>query len=282
MLTVAKSRAYFIGFGILSIGCFLSALAYPLQKYEVYQQSVVGAFGIEHDDYFILSENSKQKPYGFDSDKAVLVEQNLDDHKFEKIMLLIASLTASGLCVYLGNGVVEAVEIDSEVAEIKAQSKRQLLIEGVKHRFAMASKSQRLLFMDEMKALIEEFGSVEGEVLTADETNETDKFTQVSYLLADGLSLPVAISQCYGLKPDTSEHAEIVKRFKQWNDDDESGVIEIDRKTFPLELDDTCRKAVLKAVEDGVNDTDILTDVLGVTKANLDAGRVYLDFLRGK
>lgn len=282
MLQLQKNKVYFLGFSLLSIGCFVSALAFPLEKYEVYQQTSAGVFGQSDEHFFILTEQSKAKPYGFNNENAVLVEQNLDNHKVEKIFLLIAALASSGLSVYLGRDLVDAVELDSEVAAIKAVSKRQLLIEGVKHRFAMASKSQRLLFMDEMKALIEEFGSVEGELLEADEVNATDKFTQVAYLLADGHSLQTAISQCYGLKQDTPEHSELMTKFKRWNDDDETDVTEIDRKLFPLELDETCLKAVLKASSDGVTDKDIITDVLGVSKANLAVGTVYLNFLRQK
>jgi hypothetical protein len=60
-------------------------------------------------------------------------------------------------------------EIDDEVLAVKSQGKKELILESVKHRLAMASKSQRLLFLDEMKELMVEFGSAEEEIQEVDE-----------------------------------------------------------------------------------------------------------------
>jgi hypothetical protein len=70
---------------------------------------------------------------------------------------------------------------------------------------ALASKSQGLLFLDEMPDLIDEFGSAEAEILEADEINATDKFTNTGYLISEGIPIDAAITQTWGFREGTPD-----------------------------------------------------------------------------
>jgi hypothetical protein len=124
----------------------------------------------------------------------------------------------------MGNDVIGNDEINSEVKRIKSEGKKQLILERIKHQLAMASKSQRLLFLDEMKILMSEFDSVESEIMDVDE------------LLITG---------------DESENE---------NQSIETGVSF--RHIFPENLDTTTWKAVTKGISDGLNTSEIIKDIL--------------------
>lgn len=171
MEILAKNKGLFIGLSCLSIGCLIGSFGYPLQKLEVYQQTDIGQFNIPVQRTFLITENDLNYPYGFNRKTAVKVAQIYEDYKLQKIFLLALSGLCAGYALVVGNETVPNSEIDSEVLAIKAEGKKQLILEKVKHSLAMASKAQRLLFIDEMKSLIEEFGSAEGEILEADEIN---------------------------------------------------------------------------------------------------------------
>ena len=177
MEKLARNKPLFISLSSLSVACLIGSFANPLQKVEVWKQKEVGAFGLEYQRHFILTENDTKHPYGFNPNVATKIIQIYNDYKVEKIGLLIAGFAGALTALNLGNETCIGDEIDLEVEHIKAEGKKQLILEAIKHRLAMASKSQRLLFMEEMKALITEFGSIEGEILESDEVNATDKFT---------------------------------------------------------------------------------------------------------
>lgn len=54
------------------------------------------------------------------------------------------------------------------------------------------------------------------------------------------------------------------------------------RERFPENLDATSWKAILKALANGANKKEIVTDVLGCSVAEEKLGRQYLDYLKGK
>lgn len=248
MEKLAKNKGLFIGLSCISVGCLVGAFGYPLQKLEVYSQPEVGAFNQEYDRRFIITENDSNYPYGFSNDRAVKIAQVYNSALPQKIMLLVMAVTCSGYALMIGDGTVINSEIDSEVQAIQATGKKQLLLERVKHNLALASKAQRISFMDEMKALLEEFGSPEEELIEADELN--------------------ALYEEVSDKSTSDESSNI------------SGIdIETMRQSFPENLDATTWKAVSRAMANGSTREEILIEVL---QANNEVGKGYLDFLKQK
>jgi hypothetical protein len=287
MERLAKGKGLFIGLSCLSIGCLVGSFGYPLQKLEVYRQIELGQFNIPYERTFIISENDRNYPYGFSKQSAQLIAQIYQDYKLQKVMLLVLAGLCASYALNMGSDTVVNSEIDSEVDSIKAQGKKELILEKVKHRLAMASKSQRLLFIDEMKALMDEFGTLEAETLEADEVNATDKFVNASYLLGEGHSVDTVVQQTWNLQPGTAEHSELKQKFLNWqsdeSDSDAQSVSMVDetsfREQFPDSMDGTSWKAILKALQAGASKEEILKDVLGSSDA---AGTAYFEFLKRK
>jgi hypothetical protein len=282
MNSLARNKSLFVGLSCLSVACLIGSFANPLQQLEVYRQVEQNGLGIEYERSFIINESDSNLPYGFDLDRSTKISQIYHDSKFEKVMLVIAAFTSAFLALHIGEQTCLDVEIVSEISELKAKGRKQILVEGIKHRMAMASKSQRLLFMDEMKALIEEFGSTEGELLEADETNETDKFTAANYLLADGYDLDAAVTQVWGVVADSPVHRKLKAGLIEWIGESDANPQTSDvafRELFPESMDSTCLKAICKAREAGVSDEDIVRDVLDCSIAQVDVGMAYLAHL---
>lgn len=244
---LAKNKPLFIGLTCLSVGCLVGAFGYPLQKLEVYTQSEHGTFNQEYERRFIITENDSNYPYGFDQNRAVKIAQVYNSYPIQKLMLLTLSGLCAGYALLIGDKTVINSEIDSEVQSIQATGKKQLLLEKLKHQMALASKAQRITFMDEMKALLEEFGSPEDEIIEADELNA----------LYDEVS------------GEDSENST--------NQSDTN--VEAIRAVFPENLDSTTWKAVSRAIANGSSREEILIEVL---QSNNDIGRGYLDLLKQK
>jgi hypothetical protein len=164
-----RNKPIFIGLSCLSLFCLVSSFANPLQRLEVYQQIEIGAFNLQYQKRFVITENDRDYPYGFNPSKAEKVAQIHQDYKIEKVFFLFVAIVTASASLYLGNEVVGNDEINSEIRKIKSEGRKQLILEGIKHQLALASKSQRLLFLDEMKAMMDEFGSDELERLEMDE-----------------------------------------------------------------------------------------------------------------
>jgi hypothetical protein len=282
---LAKGKGLFIGLSCVSIGCLVGSFGYPLQRLEVYRQTELGQFNIPYEQTFVITENDLNYPYGFSKESAQLIAQIYQDYKLQKIMLLVLAGLCASYALNMGSDTVVNAEIDTEVDSIKAQGKKELILEKVKHRLAMASKSQRLLFIDEMKALMDEFGSPEGEILEADEANATDKFVNASYLLGEGHSVDVVVSQTWGCQPGTPEHSDLKRKFLAWQSDesDDSSIQTVTnesdfREQFPESMDATSWKAICKALQNGANGDEIIKDVLGGS----DAAKAYYEFLKRK
>jgi len=292
MEKLAKDKGLFIGLSCLSIGCLFGSFGYPLQKLEVYSQVVSGQFNIPYERTFVLTESDRNYPYGYRKESAQLIAQIYEDYKVQKIVLLVVAVLCAYYALNMGSDTVTNSEIDSEVNSIKAQGKKELILEKVKHRLAMASKSQRLLFIDEMKALMDEFGTIEGEVLEADELNATDKFVNASYLLGEGHSVDTVVTQTWGCQPGTSEHSDLKRKFLHWQSEDSEEVTEGSVKTavdeeqfravFPESMDNSSWKAVCKALGEGLTRSDIVRDVLGCSDSQTDLGMAYFDHLKAR
>lgn len=247
MEKLAKNKGLFIGLSCLSVGCLVGAFGFPLQKLEVYSQPEIGAFNQEYDKRFIITESDSNYPYGFSNERAVKIAQVYNSALPQKVMLLVLAVTCSGYALLIGDGTVINSEIDSEVQQIQATGKKQLLLERVKHNLALASKAQRISFVDEMRALLEEFGSPEEELIEADELNAL--YEEVS--------------------DKSSESNEVI-----------TGIdMEAMRASFPENLDATTWKAVSRAIANGSSREEILIEVL---QANNETGKAYLDYLKQK
>jgi hypothetical protein len=242
MEKLARNKPLFVGLSCLSVGCLVSAFGYPLHRLEVYSQPEQGRFGYSYEKRFIITENDLNYPWGFNQHKAVKIAQVYESATAQKFFLLILSGLCAGYALLIGQETVINSEIDSELETIKATGKKQLLLERVKHKLAMASKSQRLLFLDEMKSLIDEFGSPEEEMLEADELNALYEETESS--------------------------------------PEDSGDDVAFRSQFPESMDGTYWKAIQKA--DGLTQEEIIRDVLGCAESQEASGLTYLDFLKRK
>lgn len=168
---LAKNKPVFLALSCTSIACLVGSFGYPLQQIEIYKQPEIGQFNNQYIRTFIISESDQDYPYGFNLDKARKYAQIYKDAKWQKIILLILASSSAIAALSMGKDICIHSEIDDEVLEVKAKGKKELILESVKHRLAMASKSQRLLFLDEMKELMAEFGSQEQEIQEADEIN---------------------------------------------------------------------------------------------------------------
>lgn len=244
MENLASKKCQFIGLSCLSIGCLIGSFAYPLQKIELYRQIEKGQFDIQYTRTYVITEDSLNYPYGFQKDKVRKFAQIHVDYKWQKILLLAMAAGCAITAISIGSETVPLVELDEEVNRIKAEAKKELSLKGIKHRFALASKSQQLLFLDEMKTLIAEFGSMESEIQEVDE-------------------LTALYDQVEG---------------NQLGESDESPSEESFRCTFPEQMDATSWKACLKAMGDGAGREEIIKDVLG----GGDVAAVYFDFLKGR
>lgn len=243
MEKLARNKQLFIGLSCVSIGGLVGAFGYPLQKLEIYRQTELGAFEQPYEKTYIVTESDQNYPYGFRKDLALKVAQIYNDYAFQKVALLGLAITASVAALNIGTETVANAEIDDEVETIKARGKKELILEGIKHRLAMASKSQRLLFLDEMKALMEEFGSAE------EETQEADELNALYEEAGNQIDQPDA--------PDFRAH-------------------------FPESMDATSWKAVSKAIAAGADESEIIQDVLDCRADRRSIGEQYVKFLKQK
>ena len=280
MEKLAKNKRLFVALSCASIASLIGSFAYPLQKLEVYRQAEKNALGQGYARNFIITESDVSLPYGFDSRRAKLVAKIYQDAKQQKLLLLLAAAVLAIGALTIGDETVLADEIDLEVSAIKAVGRKQLLLEGVRHRLAMASKSQRLIFLDEMKALMEEFNTPEAEILEADELNATDKFTNAGYLLAEGIPLDAAVAQIWGCPAGTEEHRAVKRKFLAWQGEEEVKDAGPDfRNQFPETMDISSWKAISKALAEGMTKAEIVTDVLGCKGVQAEVGEAYFDHL---
>src|SRR3569832_1572802 len=174
---LARNKPIFLALSCASIACLVGSYGYPLQQVEIYKQPEIGQFNNQYIRTFIISESDQDYPNGFNLDKARKYAQIYKDAKWQKIILLMLAGSSAIAAMGMGSDICLHSEIDDEVLAVKSQGKKELILESVKHRLAMASKSQRLLFLDEMKVLLTEFGSAEEEIQEADEINANNKTT---------------------------------------------------------------------------------------------------------
>lgn len=243
MKTISQ-RPFFIGLSCLSIGCLIGSFAYPLQKLELYRQTEKGQFDVIYAKTYLVTENDLNYPYGFDKSRARKFAQIHVDYKVQKILLLALGTGCSVVALTLGKELVPMVEHEEEISRLTNEGKKELSLKAIKQRFALANKSQQLLFLDEMKALMEEFGSAEQESMEADEIN----------------ALYEEHESTYETSPTTSSQPDY-------------------RSQFSESMDTTSWKAVSKALSEGVSRTNICKEVLQCSE---EIGLSYISCLEQK
>jgi hypothetical protein len=251
METLNKQKPLFIGLSCLSIGCLIGAFGYPLQKLEIYKQVEKGAFGTSSVKTYVITENDRNYPYGFSKGEAKKFAQIHQSYTLQKILLLtFAGITAT-TALSIGYETVPLAELEDEIKKIKSEAKKELTLKGIKARFALANKSQQLLFLDEMKALMEEFSSPEQEIQEADEIN--------------------ALYEELATDDDSTQESDTVAAVTQETIDF--------RQHFPESLDGPSWKAILKAMGEGAGKDEIVKDVLGCNDQTREASLAYVEFL---
>ena len=243
-----KSKTVFTALSAISIASLVGSFGFPLQRLEIYKQPELSTFKVPVTRTFILTENDRDYPYGFDKSKAKKFAQIHEPYTVQKILLLTTAIGCSVVALMIGRELVPLSEYEEEIERIRAEGKKELTLKGIKQRFALASKSQQLLFLDEMKVLMEEFGSSEQEMLEADELNALYNETEQNILPKD---------ESEESKPEANTDF---------------------RSTFPEQMDSTSWKAIQKAIVAEASREEIIKEVLGGGEAAAN----YFDFLKGK
>lgn len=213
-----KTKGCFIATSLISLGSLVGSFAYPLEQLEVYNQQEYNQFNQPYTKVFIVTEHERNLPYGFYKERSQLVAQIYQTATVQKIGLLAVAILSAGTALVLSPA-LDAIEVDSEVRKITQESEKQLQLEKIKHQFAMKSKAQKMLFFEELRELAGL--SSESETMEADEINATDKFINANYMLLEGHSLDVVVSQVWGYKRGTSEHEEMKQKFLAWQNEGE-------------------------------------------------------------
>lgn len=243
-----KSKTVFIALSAISISSLIGSWGFPLQRLEIYKQPELSTFKVPVVRTFLLTENDRDYPYGFDKSIAKKFAQIHEPYTVQKILLLTTAIGCSVVALIIGRDLVPLSEMEEEISRIKAEGQKELALKGIKQRLSLAGKSQQLLFLSEMRELMEEFGSMESEMLEVDELNALYSQTEENLLPKDEVE---------ETKPEPNQDF---------------------RSTFPEQMDSTSWKACLKALNDGCDRSEIITQVLG----GGSHAEQYYEFLKGR
>lgn len=247
-MQTSSNKSIFVALSSLSIASLIGSFGFPLQRVELWKETELSAFKVPVSKVYILTENDRDYPLGFDKSKARKFAQIHEPATLQKILLLTTAIGCSVGALLIGNKLVPAIEYEEEFNRLTLEGKKELSLKSIKQRFALANKSQQLLFLDEMKELMAEFGSMESEMIEVDELNALYEQTEQNIL-------PKEENQ---VQPASSE---------------------VDfRGTFPESMDSTSWKACSRAIADGANRETCIKDVLGGGVV----AEAYFDFLKGK
>lgn len=212
-----RNKGLFITLTCLSVGGLFASFAYPLQKIEVWRQEEPSIFGQPYSKIFVLAESDKRLPYGLNRNQAEKIATIYEDASNQKMILLATALLSASAALAVGSDTVEDAEIQHEVKQINAAAKKEVLINKIKHKWAMASEAQKQLYRQEYAELVSLFGEPTQE---ATEMNQTDKFINASYMLQEGHSIDKVITQTWNVEPKTEEFERLKKRFQEWLDNE--------------------------------------------------------------
>ncbi|NEO34377.1 MAG: hypothetical protein F6K36_29060 [Symploca sp. SIO3C6] len=112
----------------------------------------------------------------------------------------------------------------------------------------------------------------------------SDPFTKCLFLIQDGMSESEAVAQVWECATGTPKHAEQLKRYLAWLGEDENLLesSQVDfREEFPEAMDSSTRKAIYKALGEGISEDEIVREVLGCCASKEPLGSAYLKYLRG-
>ncbi|MFM6771443.1 MAG: hypothetical protein ACKPKD_07225 [Microcystis panniformis] len=206
-------EAVFFCLSCISISILFGSFACSLQLFEIWEQVEINQFNQEQKQVFIINENNPL-PYGLNKNKAEKIVSNYKSDIIQKCLLLSVAGIASTVALLLANINFEELELSWEVAKIENTAKKQLMVEKIKNRYALMSVAQREQFRLEIASLLELTGG--DETLEATEINATDKFINCSYLISEGHSQDVAVSQTWNITPGTKEHTLKKLAYEDW------------------------------------------------------------------
>ena len=219
MAKLSESNGSKIGFILLvcvSIGSLFGSFAGNLESFEVWQQKEHNQFGQDYSKIFILTENDPKLPYGINKKKAQKIAANYDDLKLQKFFLLGISIVTSSFALLIGESKLLDFEIETEAKKINAKAEKEYRIKQINQKWAMATEAQRQLYLAELRELV---ALCEGdENANASEINETDKFINANYLLAEGHNIDMVVTQTWGYKVGTPQHEEMKVKFLEWSE----------------------------------------------------------------
>ena len=242
-----KSKTVFTSLSAISIASLVGSFGLPLQRLQIFKQPELSTFKVPVVRTFILTENDRDYPYGFDKSKAKKFAQIHEPYTVQKILLLTTAIGTSVAALIIGKELVPAVEYEEEISKLTLEGKKELSFRAIKQKFALANKSQQLLFLDEMAAMIQEFGSMESEMLEVDELNALYEQTEENLLPKDEVE---------ETKPEVVDY----------------------RSQFPETMDSVSWGAIQKAIASGATREEIVKDVLG----GGSQASAYFDFLKSK
>lgn len=247
MQILQHQKPLFIALSSLSIASLIGSFGFPLQRLEIYKQPELSTFKVPVVRTFILTENDRDFPYGFDKSKAKKFAQIHEPYTVQKILLLTTAIGCSVVALIISRELVPLSEMEEEITRLTVEGKKELSLKAIKQKFALANKSQQLLFLDDMAAMLQEFGSPEEDMLLADEMNALYEQTEQNILPKDEVE---------ETKPEVVEY----------------------RSQFPETMDSVSWGAIQKAIASGATREEIVKDVLGGgTQAS-----AYFDYLKTK
>jgi len=171
MLSLQRNKYAFIGMSIVGLSALMASFGYPLQRLEVWRITSVGLFSNATSQILIFKEGQTIRPLGFEESDPERIGGIYRGYKWEKLAFLAVAAGCGTTGLVLGGKIINQLEVEQSVTDIRLVGQRELREAEIKHRMAMAAKSQQLLFVDEVNSLNEEFGSPEEEMLEVDEIN---------------------------------------------------------------------------------------------------------------
>lgn len=208
-----RNKGLFLILSCFSIGGLVGSFAYPLQKFEIWRQTEPSVFSKEYTKTFVMSEVDQTTPYGLNTTKAEKIASIYNDAKSQKLILLVIGVMSASCAAIIGEDTVEDATLEREVNQINLEAKKEVLINKIKHKWAMASEAQKQLYKEEYKALVDLFGD---ETQQASELNQTDKFINAYYMLQEGHSIDTVVAQTWNVSQGSADFERLKQAFQQW------------------------------------------------------------------
>lgn len=220
-----KRKPTYVACSVFSLLCLVGAVTKPLQKVEIYKQPSTDVFGRKFNEVFLVSESDIDSQWGLDKKKAIKVAQIHKDSKIEKLILISLSLGFGVVATLLADEVIAKEEVLREVKELKYEGQKELLLDRLKFKLAMAGKEQKEMLRRELKALAELLADTDDNSHVHDAIAEEkldDKLVDVGYMINEGHSLESAVQKAFGHEPGTPEHDRMVEKYKAWESEGEA------------------------------------------------------------